>query len=192
METEDLTLQSAMPFCQVPNTAMHDPNVFGHVFTAFVFTLGNDEGHFRLDGETGEMRVIRAVKDRLTTTTLHLKVMVRLMSSMPVEGLRRVSLTAFHVLSCNQAYQKDDPRKYSVATVLVHVLAVNQFPPEFDMTEYCGFVTAGKSLASLVNTYGNKALMLHVQDRDFNHVRVLIWEAGSHKASLFWTRHYYP
>lgn len=70
----------------------------------------------------------------------------------------------------NQAYQDDDPRKYSVATVLVRVLAVNHFYPEFDMTEYQGFVTAEKTHASLVNTYGSKALMLHVKDQDFNHV----------------------
>lgn len=78
----------------------------------------------------------------------------------------------FHSLPlfCNQAYQDDDPRKYSVATVLVRVLAVNHFYPEFDMTEYQGFVTAEKTQASLVNTYGSKALMLHVKDPDFNHV----------------------
>lgn len=39
------------------------------------------------------------------------------------------------------------------------------------MAEYRGFVTAGNSPASLVNTYGSKALMLHVQDQDFNQVR---------------------
>lgn len=35
------------------------------------------------------------------------------------------------------------------------------------MAKYQGFVTVEKASASLVNTYGNKALMLHVQDRDF-------------------------
>lgn len=39
------------------------------------------------------------------------------------------------------------------------------------MAEYKGYVTAGKSPASLVNTYGSKALLLHVHDQDFNHVR---------------------
>ncbi|KAM7396630.1 hypothetical protein PAMP_019662 [Pampus punctatissimus] len=67
-----------------------------------------------------------------------------------------------------EAYQDDDPRKYTIATVLVRVLAVNQFYPQFDMAEYNGFITAGRSPASLVNTYGSKALMLHVQDQDFN------------------------
>lgn len=89
-------------------------------------------------------------------------------------GLQDINLTALPFclsVSCNQAYQDDDPRKYSVATVLVRVLAVNHFYPEFDMTEYRGFVTAGKTPASLVNTYGSKALMLHIQDQDFNHVR---------------------
>ena len=73
-------------------------------------------------------------------------------------------------VSCTQAYQDDDPRKYSVATVLVRVMAVNQFYPQFDRAEYNGFVTPDKSPASLVNTYGSKALMLHVQDQDFNNV----------------------
>ncbi|XP_035520778.1 cadherin-related family member 5 [Morone saxatilis] len=103
---------------------------------------GDDDGRFLMDSKTGEVKLIRGFRDRLTTPTLHLQVM---------------------------AYQDDDPRKYSVATVLVRVLAVNQFYPEFDMAEYQGFVNAGRSPASLVNTYGSKALMLHVQDQDFSH-----------------------
>lgn len=73
-------------------------------------------------------------------------------------------------MSLTQAYQDNDPRKYSVATVLVRVLAVNQFYPKFDKVEYQGFVAAGKSPASLVNTYGSKALVLSVHDQDFNQV----------------------
>ncbi|XP_041794580.1 cadherin-related family member 5 [Chelmon rostratus] len=109
---------------------------------SYAILSGDDDGHFLMDRETGEVKLIHGVRDRLTTPVLHLQVM---------------------------AYQDDDPRKYSVATVLVQVLAMNQFYPEFDMAEYHGFVTAGKSPASLVNTYGSKALMLHVQDQDFNH-----------------------
>lgn len=71
----------------------------------------------------------------------------------------------------HQAYQADDPRKYTVATVLVRVLAVNRFRPAFSKDEYRGFVTAGKTVASLVTTYGSKALKLHVEDQDFSHVR---------------------
>ncbi|XP_008304480.1 cadherin-related family member 5-like [Stegastes partitus] len=107
---------------------------------SYAILSGDDEGRFSMDRETGEMRLTQGVRDRLTTPELHLQVM---------------------------AYQDNDPRKYSVATVLVRVLAVNQFYPEFDMAEYHGFVNAGKSSASLVNTYGSKALMLHVQDQDF-------------------------
>ncbi|XP_077373117.1 protocadherin-15 isoform X2 [Festucalex cinctus] len=109
---------------------------------AVAFVSGDDHGRFLMDRLTGEMRFTRAVKDRLATPALHLQVM---------------------------AFQDDDPRKYSVATVLVRVLAVNRFHPVFDMAEYHGFVTAGKSPASLVYTYGNRALMLHVQDQDFKH-----------------------
>ncbi|XP_037622875.1 cadherin-related family member 5 [Sebastes umbrosus] len=109
---------------------------------SYAILSGDDDGHFLMDRETGEVKLIRRVGDRLTTPELHLQVM---------------------------AYQDDDPRKYSVATVLVRVVAVNRFYPEFDMAEYKGFVTAGKSAASLVKTYGSKALMLHVQDQDFDH-----------------------
>ncbi|XP_044050689.1 cadherin-related family member 5 isoform X2 [Siniperca chuatsi] len=109
---------------------------------SYAILSGDDDGHLLMDRETGEVKLTRGVTDRLTTPVLHLQVM---------------------------AYQDDDPRKYSVATVLVRVLAVNQFYPEFDMAEYQGFVTAGMSPASLVNTYGSKPLMLHVQDQDFKH-----------------------
>ncbi|KAI3371378.1 hypothetical protein L3Q82_023975, partial [Scortum barcoo] len=108
---------------------------------SYTILSGDDDGRFLMDRETGEIKLTRGVSDRLTTSPLHLQVM---------------------------AYQDDDPRKYSVATVLVRVLAVNKFFPEFDMSEYRGFVTAGNSPASLVDTYGSKALMLHVQDQDFN------------------------
>ncbi|XP_059190832.1 cadherin-related family member 5 [Centropristis striata] len=109
---------------------------------SYAILSGDDEGRFLMDRVTGEMKLIRGIGDKLKTPEVHLQVMV---------------------------YQDDDPRKYSVATVLVRVLAVNQFHPEFDTTEYHGFVTAGKSHVSLVNTYGSKALMLHVQDQDFDH-----------------------
>lgn len=143
--------------------------------TAFVFALGDDDGRFLMDRETGEVKLTRGVKDRLTTPELHLQVMVRLTYSVFAVGMKDIPFLTPNInlclfVACAQAYQDDDPRKYSVATVLVRVLAVNQFFPEFDMAAYHGFVTAGNSPASLVNTYGSKALMLHVQDQDFNQV----------------------
>ncbi|KAF1386646.1 hypothetical protein PFLUV_G00097040 [Perca fluviatilis] len=109
---------------------------------SYAILSGDDDGRFLMDPETGEVKLIRGIGDRLSTPELHLQVM---------------------------AYQDDDPRKYSVATVLVRVLAVNKFYPQFDRVEYQGFVTAGNSPASLVYTFGSKALMLHVQDQDFHH-----------------------
>ncbi|XP_010888717.2 cadherin-related family member 5 isoform X2 [Esox lucius] len=102
---------------------------------------GADNGRFVMDELTGEMRLIRGVENRLQTPTLLLRVM---------------------------AYQRNDPRKYSVATVVVRVVAVNSFPPQFNRAEYRGFVTEGNSPASLVNTYGNTVLLLKTQDRDFS------------------------
>ena len=49
--------------------------------TGFVVMLGNDDGRFLMDRETGEVRLTQAVKDRLTTPTSHLQVMVRLTNS---------------------------------------------------------------------------------------------------------------
>lgn len=108
---------------------------------SYAILSGDDDGRFLMDRETGEMKMVHGVGNRLQTPELHLKVM---------------------------AYQENDPRKYSVATVEVRVLAVNRFHPVFEMAKYQGFVSVEEASASLVNTYGNKALMLHVQDRDFD------------------------
>ncbi|XP_052330583.1 cadherin-related family member 5-like [Oncorhynchus keta] len=104
---------------------------------------GADSGHFVMDELTGEVRLTRGVENRLQTPTLHLQVM---------------------------AYQRNDPRKYSVATVVVRVVAVNHFPPQFSWPEYHGFVIEGDSPASLVNTYGNTVLLIQTQDKDFSDV----------------------
>ncbi|CAJ1056772.1 cadherin-related family member 5 [Xyrichtys novacula] len=109
---------------------------------SYAIVSGDDEGRFLINTETGEMRLVHGVMDRLVTPLVHLQVM---------------------------AYQRDDPRKYSVATVLIRFVAVNRFLPEFEMSEYQGFVAGGRSPVSLVNTYGSRALMLHVQDQDFSH-----------------------
>ncbi|KAM8860726.1 cadherin-89D isoform 1-T2 [Synchiropus picturatus] len=108
---------------------------------SYAILSGNDNSHFLMDRKTGEVRLTKAVTDRLTSPTLHLQIM---------------------------AYQNDDSRKYSVTTLAVRVLPVNHFHPQFSMAEYKGFVSAGKSPLSLVNTYGGKALILHVQDQDFD------------------------
>lgn len=43
-----------------------------------VLMLGDDDDRFLMDRETGEMKLIHSVRDRLKTPALHLKVMVRL------------------------------------------------------------------------------------------------------------------
>lgn len=140
---------------------------------SFSTLLEDEDDHFSINRETGELRLTNGVKDRLVTPVLRLQVMVRLMSSGNWQFVKdSPSATSLYHGSqfLVQAYQDDDPRKYSVATVLVRVLAVNQFHPKFELSEYCGFVTAGKSPASLVNTYGSRALILNVQDQDFDDV----------------------
>ncbi|XP_059916097.1 cadherin-related family member 5 [Gadus macrocephalus] len=109
---------------------------------SYAILSGGDDGRFQMDRQTGEVRLMQAVTDRLTKPTLHIRVM---------------------------AYQEDDPRKYTVASVLVYVHAVNSFPPRFEQQEYQGFVNVATIPASLVNTYGNQVLMLRVLDGDFTH-----------------------
>ncbi|CAL8319596.1 unnamed protein product [Gadus morhua 'NCC'] len=109
---------------------------------SYAILSGGDDGRFQMDRQTGEVRLMQAVTDRLTKPTLHIRVM---------------------------AYQEDDPRKYTVASVLVYVHAVNSFPPRFEQQEYQGFVNVANIPASLVNTYGNQVLMLRVLDGDFTH-----------------------
>ncbi|CAL8263596.1 unnamed protein product [Merluccius merluccius] len=118
---------------------------------SYAILSGADDGRFLMDRQTGEVRLMQAVTDRLTNPTLHLRVM---------------------------AYQDDDPRKYTVASVLVYIHAVNCFPPQFEQQEYHGFVNVAKSPASLLNTYGNEVLVLHVQDEDFMHVVAVDQESG--------------
>jgi len=109
---------------------------------SYTIISGDDDGRFLMDRETGEVRLTWGVKDRLTISAFHLQVM---------------------------AYQDDDPRKYTVTTATIRVLAANHFPPEFEATEYHGFVMEDKSIASLVNTYGSRVLMLRAHDPDFMH-----------------------
>lgn len=71
---------------------------------------------------------------------------------------------------CLQAAQKNDPKKYTVATALVHVQAENRFQPHFNRTTYKGFVIESSSPATLVSTYGNDVLVVQAIDRDFRDV----------------------
>lgn len=44
-------------------------------------TLSEDEdGHFSINRETGELRLMKGLKDRLITPVVHLQVMVRFVS----------------------------------------------------------------------------------------------------------------
>ncbi|KAJ3596120.1 hypothetical protein NHX12_002529 [Muraenolepis orangiensis] len=96
---------------------------------SYAILSGGDDGRFQMDKQTGEVRLMQAVTDRLTNPTLHLRVM---------------------------AYQDDDPRKYSVASVLVFVHAVNRFQPSFEQREYRAFVNAAQGPAALLTTYANE------------------------------------
>lgn len=69
-----------------------------------------------------------------------------------------------------QAAQVNDPKKYSVATALVHVVSENLFPPFFNKTVYKGFLIESSSPATLVTTYGNQVLVVQAIDRDFKDV----------------------
>lgn len=80
------------------------------------------------------------------------------------------SLIIIALRKLQQAAQVNDPKKYSVATALVHVVSENQFPPIFNKTVYKGFLIESSSPATLVTTYGNQVLVVQAVDRDFRDV----------------------
>ncbi|CAL8322784.1 unnamed protein product [Lota lota] len=110
--------------------------------TQLTFTLlsGADNGRFAIDNETGEVKLTRRVNNKYQTPIFRLRIM---------------------------ASQLNDPRKYSVATALVRVLAENSFPPTLNRTTYKGFVIQSDSLATIVSSYGNQVLLVLATDMDF-------------------------
>ncbi|KAJ8381876.1 hypothetical protein SKAU_G00026540 [Synaphobranchus kaupii] len=114
---------------------------------------GADNGRFHINNETGEVVLIRPVENRLLTPTHRLRIM---------------------------AFQIDDPKKYTVATALVRVLAENHFPPQFNKTTYKGFITENSGSAVLVSTYENTVLVVQATDLDFRdgvnpHIQYSLW-----------------
>uniref|UniRef100_A0A8C7G7J7 V-type proton ATPase subunit F n=1 Tax=Oncorhynchus kisutch TaxID=8019 RepID=A0A8C7G7J7_ONCKI len=101
---------------------------------------GADKNRFQIDNQTAEITLTRRVENRHLTPTFRLRIM---------------------------ASQLNDPKKYSVATALVRVLAENRFPPLFNRTTYKGFIVENSSPATLVSTYGNEVLLIQAIDQDF-------------------------
>ncbi|XP_048410436.1 uncharacterized protein cdhr5-rs isoform X2 [Stegostoma tigrinum] len=69
------------------------------------------------------------------------------------------------------ASQVDDPSKYTVTKVLIHVLIQNRHRPRFNKIEYKGFVQEQPTPFALVVTYGNKPLLVKAVDQDFKNGR---------------------
>uniref|UniRef100_A0A8C1XSA9 Cadherin domain-containing protein n=1 Tax=Cyprinus carpio TaxID=7962 RepID=A0A8C1XSA9_CYPCA len=112
------------------------------ILTPLVYSIlsGDDNGRFTIDSKTGEISLRQRVENRLLTPSFRLRIM---------------------------AAQVNDPKKYSVATALVHVVSKNRFPPIFNKTIYKGFLIESSSPATLVTTYGNQVLVVQAIDRDF-------------------------
>ncbi|XP_070997411.1 cadherin-related family member 5 isoform X1 [Oncorhynchus clarkii lewisi] len=101
---------------------------------------GADKNRFQIDNQTAEITMTKRVENRHMTPIFRLRIM---------------------------ASQLNDPKKYSVATALVRVLAENRFPPLFNRTTYKGFIIESSSPATLVSTYGNEVLFIQAIDQDF-------------------------
>ncbi|XP_016406150.1 cadherin-related family member 5 isoform X2 [Sinocyclocheilus rhinocerous] len=112
------------------------------ILTPLVYSIlsGDGNGRFTIDSKTGEISLRQRVENRLLTPSFRLRIM---------------------------AAQVNDPKKYSVATALVHVVSENRFPPFFNKTVYKGFLIESSSPATLVTTYGNQVLVVQAIDRDF-------------------------
>ncbi|XP_062339051.1 cadherin-related family member 5 isoform X1 [Osmerus eperlanus] len=106
----------------------------------YTILAGDDDGRFAIANLTGEVTLTRRVENRQLTPTFRMRLM---------------------------ASQLNDPKKYSVTTALIRVLAENRFPPVFNKTIYKGFIIESSSPATLVSTYGNRVLLINAIDRDF-------------------------
>uniref|UniRef100_A0A8B9RA25 Cadherin domain-containing protein n=1 Tax=Astyanax mexicanus TaxID=7994 RepID=A0A8B9RA25_ASTMX len=106
----------------------------------YAILSGDDNGRFTINHETGEITLRRRVQNRLMASSFRLLIM---------------------------ASQVNDPKKYTVTTALVRVVAENRFPPYFNRTTYKGFIVENSSPATLVSTYGSEVLIIQATDRDF-------------------------
>ncbi|GCB61272.1 hypothetical protein scyTo_0009307 [Scyliorhinus torazame] len=114
--------------------------------TAIIYSIleGDDNGRFEINNVTGAIMMRRPVRSYVQTPSFSLTVM---------------------------ASQVDDPSKYTVTKVLIHVFAQNRHRPRFNKIEYKGFVQEQPSPLALVVTYGNKPLLVKAVDQDFKNGR---------------------
>ncbi|XP_040199161.1 cadherin-related family member 5-like isoform X2 [Rana temporaria] len=101
---------------------------------------GPDSEKFQIDNVTGSVFFTHTLESNLAPITFNLKVM---------------------------ASQVGDSRKYSLAEVLVRLLAANKHSPRFVVTQYQGFVQEDNNPAALVSTYNGRVLSVIPSDEDF-------------------------
>ncbi|XP_078475867.1 cadherin-related family member 5-like isoform X2 [Lampetra planeri] len=109
--------------------------------TRITYTIAQEEpgGHVRIDAATGNVTLVRAVRDRFQVPQINLQIM---------------------------AAQVDDPRKFAVAVAVVRVVSLNRWAPAFP-GGYEGFVRESSGDAVPVFTTRESALRVHALDRDF-------------------------
>ncbi|KAJ0012729.1 hypothetical protein NQD34_017062 [Periophthalmus magnuspinnatus] len=125
---------------------------------------GNDWDRFVINSSTGQITLTKAAEDRRQTPFFRLNIMV--LSPTTTVSPAPVTINQCTCSHC-QASQLDDPIKYSIASVLVRVVAENMYPPVFNQSTYKGFVVQSSSPAAIVSTYGNQVLLIQVSDLDF-------------------------
>ncbi|XP_077329211.1 cadherin-related family member 5-like isoform X2 [Lithobates pipiens] len=101
---------------------------------------GPDSEKFQIDNVTGSVFFTHTLESNLAPITFNLKVM---------------------------ASQVGDSRKYSLAEVLVRLLAANKHSPRFVVPQYQGFVQEDNNPAALVSTYNGRVLSVIPSDEDF-------------------------
>ncbi|XP_038667637.1 uncharacterized protein LOC119973485 isoform X2 [Scyliorhinus canicula] len=114
--------------------------------TAIIYSIleGDDNGRFEINNVTGAIMMRWPVRSYAQTPSFSLTIM---------------------------ASQVDDPSKYTVTKVLIHVFAQNRHRPRFNKIEYKGFVQEQSNPLALVVTYGNKPLLVKAVDQDFKNGR---------------------
>uniref|UniRef100_A0A8C5QV92 Cadherin domain-containing protein n=1 Tax=Leptobrachium leishanense TaxID=445787 RepID=A0A8C5QV92_9ANUR len=107
---------------------------------SYSFLPGPDSDQFLIDNVTGLVTLAHPVERRLNTSVLNLKVL---------------------------ASQVGDPRKFSLAEVVVRILAINKHAPRFALTQYQAFAQEDHGPVALVTTYNGRVLSFIPIDDDF-------------------------
>lgn len=95
---------------------------------------------------------------------------------MGIDLFSRENVTLFF-----QAAQRTNSDQYATTTVTLHVVIKSTHPPQFEKTQYEGFIAADAGQGSMVmeEKSSSKPLKVQAKDADFANVRAIEFHRGT-------------